>query len=123
MNDTFLPDSHTPVAVGNLLLVAYEGIHGLDLSDRLSTNWSVGERWVNGYASIIATDDTALVTTDKGDLILIGFDQKSARVLDRVALGDGKISVLSHPAIAGKRLLIRVGREIRCYRLGESIDS
>lgn len=117
VNDLLIPESHTPTFAGGQVLVAHEGLHGLDVANGLTENWSVAEDWITGYASVIASDEKALVTTESGELLLIGFDNRSARVLDRTSLGDRAVSVLSHPAVVGDHLILRVGKEIRCYAL------
>ena len=113
-NDELLPDSHTPVIVGNQVIVAHEGLHGLDLKS-LDKKWSVAEGSIQGYASVIASSNRALVATESNELLLV--DTAKGEMLDSSTLTDSGAPLLSHPAIADGRLLIRVGEEVRCYRL------
>ena len=115
-NDLLTPDSHTPVFAGGVLLVAYEGLSGLDPAT-LAANWTIAADDVRAYASVLAADDRALVTTEAGDVLLIAFGPGKAEVIDRMRLTDKPSRVLSHPAVAGDRLLFRVGAELRCHRL------
>ncbi len=118
VNDELIPDSHTPVLVGDQLLVAYNGLHSLDIRDSLTERWRVAESAINGYASIIASDRCALVTTEKGELLLVSIeDNETPKLLGQQRLTSEKVHVLSHPAVHGSRLFVRVGAEIRCYRL------
>jgi outer membrane protein assembly factor BamB len=118
VNDILIPDSHTPVLVGDQLLVAHEGLHALDAGDSLSKRWSIADELITGYASLIASDRRALVTTERGDLLLVSIAEPGGpKKLDQRRLETGRVSLLSHPAIQADRLLIRVGTEVRCYRL------
>jgi hypothetical protein len=118
VNDELTPDSHTPVLVGDQLLVAYDGLHSLDIRDSLKERWAIAEPSIKGYASIIAADRRALVTTEHGELLLVAISgSETPKVLSRQRLTSKKVAVLSHPAVHGSRLFVRVGAEIRCYRL------
>jgi outer membrane protein assembly factor BamB len=118
VNPLVTPDSHTPVLVGNQLLVAYDGVRGLNVDEGLTESWSVAEDSVRAYASIIASHDRALVTTEAGEWLLLGLDRSAkSRVLDQQTLSRDKVRVLSHPAVHRDLVFIRVGSEIRCYRL------
>ena len=123
VNESLIPDTHTPVVVGNRLLVAHEGLHLLDIRDGLKESWVVAQDAITGYASIIASNRRALVTTEKGQWILVSLEQASTKdasgiLLDHRPLTSKKTHLLSHPAIHGDRLVIRVGNQVRCYRLG-----
>ncbi|MEL6106088.1 MAG: PQQ-binding-like beta-propeller repeat protein, partial [Planctomycetota bacterium] len=113
-NDELLPDSHTPVIAGDQVLVAYEGLHSLNL-DGLRSRWTIVEDKINAYAAIIASPKRALVATEGNELLLV--DTERGELLDSMTLAEGVGPLLSHPAIANDRLFIRVGDEIRCYRL------
>ena len=120
VNEDVMPDAASPVAAGSLILAAYEGLRGLD-AQTLEQRWTVAAADVRSYASIIASPSRALVTTEAGDLVLVAFDDHAARVLDRRPLSDAPIKTLAHPAVAGGRLYVRCGRELRCYDLTGSV--
>lgn len=115
-HDRLAPDSHTPVVVADRMLVAHQGLHCLDLQKGLTENWSVAEDHITVYASIIASKHRALVTTEQSELILV--DLAQGKVIDSMQLANDAPRLLSHPAIADDKLVIRVGNEVRCYRLG-----
>jgi hypothetical protein len=117
INDTLIPDSHTPVLVGSQLLVAYDGLHALNVDQGLQETWSVAESSIIGYASIIAAKNRALVTTEHGVLLLVEFDEASAKVVDQRQIAKSNVALLSHPMVVGKQLVMRVGDQIRCYAL------
>ena len=114
VNEFVTPDAHTPVLAGGVVLAAFEGLKGLDPAT-LEERWAVAAGDVRSYASVIASEDRTLVTTEAGVQLLVAFDGASARVLDRREVAS--VKTLSHPAVAGGRLVTRVGRELRCERL------
>ena len=116
INDSLIPDSHTPVAIGDKLLVAFDGFHCLSIDHELRKEWSVAESLITGYASIIASPSRALVTTEGGELLLFDTRDKG-KLIDQTKLSKEKAKLLSHPAIVSDQLLIRVGSELRCYKL------
>lgn len=117
VDDNLIPDTHTPVLVGDQLLVAYDGLHSLSIENDLRESWSTAEGLIPAYASIIASARRALVTTESGKLLLV--DIGNARLLDERDLTEKRIAILSHPAVSGDQLIVRVGNEIRCYRLAD----
>jgi hypothetical protein len=122
VDERLIPDSHTPVIVGDQLLVAHDGLHSLNLRDALTESWSVAGNTVAGYASIIASADRALVTTESGKLLLVDLSDHPGKLLDQQTVTERRHSLLSHPAILADRLLVRVENEVRCYRLPSDSD-
>ena len=114
-NDSLIPDSHTPVLVGENLLVAFEGLSSLNVDDGLKSQWSIVPEKISGYASIVATEQIALVTTEAAEVILV--DLLKGQVLDTLRLDNDPPQVLSHPAVAGKFFVVRIGDRVDCYRL------
>ena len=118
INDTLIPDSHPPVSIDGKLLVAMNGLHCLSIADGLNEEWCVGESLITGYASLIVSSNTALVTTENGRLVLFRFGPRGCEIIDQLRLAETRVRVLSHPAVIADKLVIRVGTELRCYRLG-----
>ena len=110
------PDSHTPVSVGSQLLVAHNGLWGLRQSD-LEANWHLKDRRFFGYASIIATEDRALVMNSSAQLLLLEFDESSAKVVSELSLSESGVKTLSHPALVGTKLFAQVGQRLICLEL------
>lgn len=117
-NEDLIPDTHTPVLVGDQLLVAHDGLHGLRVDRDLQESWVLAEKKIYSYASIIASQDRALVTTEGGEWILVSLEAgKEPTMLDHRALFDEKIRLLSHPALHQDSIFVRVGKFVQCYRL------
>ena len=114
VDDILLPDSHTPVAVGNDLLIAFDGIHRVRLPDGKRI-WSSPTSIAEGYASLIASPERAMVIDQQGEVFLV--DLETGALLDQASLSLQETRVLSHPAIAEGRMWVRVGKEIRCYSM------
>jgi hypothetical protein len=55
-------------------------------------------------------------------LILLEDQGASVKVLDRLVLRDDGTEMLSHPALAGTRLYLRLGRTIACLELAPQPD-
>ncbi len=119
INDLLIPDTHTPVLVGEQLLVAHEGLHSLDVSAGLREKWSIADSVITSYASVIASNNRAIVTTEEGQWLLFEFDDDSVKLLDQKTIASTNIAVLSHPAIVGDKLLLRTGKDVRCFQLAD----
>lgn len=109
------PDTHSPVLSENRLLGVWNGLHCLD-AETLKSIWSSELDCYQGYASIIANSDRALIWTQFGDLILVSISSGEYQELGRWQLTDGRVETHAHPAIAGQRLFLRVGKEIVCLQ-------
>lgn len=109
------PNSHTPVVVGNRLLVAHNGLECFDLNDGLNSLWKVKDRAMRGFASVIASEDRVLMLTQNGTLFLM--DLATGKELGRLSLCDPSIRVLSAPALVGDRLYIRIDKNLFCLQL------
>lgn len=110
-----LPDSHTPVLIGNQIFVAYDGLHALDALT-LETQWSSDEDHLMGYASLIGSENRLLVLTQSGSLTLFDVAQPKPSQLATVTLGTD-IDFQSHPAILDSKLMVRVGKSLVCFEL------
>ena len=110
LDDSLIPDSHTPVVMGDEVLVAHDGLHSLDVKNQLNRKWSVAESKITGYASIIASSNRAIVTTESGDWILV--DTGKGRVIEERSIIGSRKRVLSHPAICENQLFQRVGDQL-----------
>ncbi|MEM9365604.1 MAG: PQQ-binding-like beta-propeller repeat protein [Planctomycetota bacterium] len=115
VTEDLAPDSHTPVAVGERLFVTHQGVHALDITNELRPVWSCLESEVTKYASIIASSDRLLVTSEDNALYLLR--ASDGHVLDQIQLAEDAPSLLSHPALSGSKLVLRIGAHVRCYQL------
>lgn len=118
-NEEAMPDSHTPVAVGDRLFVVYEGLRCLEIGNNLKQRWILQDSEFQQYCSIIASKDRLLITTESSQVLLVDISQPDrGEIIRRWKLGDGRSNILSHPAILHDKLLIRVGTTLQCIQLG-----
>ena len=94
-------------------------VYGLDDGVMAAIDPATGERlWKHGrygHGQLILVDDVLLVTTEKGDVLLVEATPEEHRELARMRAFDGKI--WNPPALAGRLLLVRNDREAACYEL------
>ncbi|MFN6205244.1 MAG: PQQ-binding-like beta-propeller repeat protein [Planctomycetota bacterium] len=111
------PDTHSPVLLGERLLGIWNGLHCLEATT-LQPVWTNDADEYGGYGSIIGAGTRALILTQSGDLILIDTAGTEYRELGRCRLGtDDSIETHAHPALVGRRLFVRYGRELLCLDL------
>ena len=115
VDDTLLPDSHTPTPVGDDVVVAFEGVHRVAADGRRL--WSAAEDAVNGYAATISDASVVWVWTE--DALMLSIDAATGRELDRWVGDPRRVRTLSHPAIAAGWLYIVIDQELRAYQLPE----
>jgi outer membrane protein assembly factor BamB len=117
-NPDLAPDAHSPVAVGSRLFGVSGGLHCLDLNHGLATLFKTEEQPFQQYASIIASANRIVVTTQRGRLLLIDATAPEYRLLSELQLFADEPGIYSHPAIIKNRLYIRSSGAIHCLELG-----
>ena len=117
-NETLAPDSSTPVVLGGRVYGCWSGLHALDADD-LQPAWSAADQPYQGYASLIAAPGRLLVTGEDGDLLLVDATADEHRLLSRLPLFPERTQILSHPALAGRRLYVRGAASVVCLELAE----
>jgi outer membrane protein assembly factor BamB len=73
-----------------------------------------GERPLVGYTATLAAGRRLLALTERGELVLLTADPERYAELSRQQVG-GK--TWSHPALAGRRLVLRDARRLACHAL------
>lgn len=111
------PDMHTPVVVGTRLFGIWGELFCLDLTAGLQEVYRVTDDAFFDYASIIASDDRLLITSQAGELLLVDTTTDEFRLLGRLKVLDRDNGVLSHPALVNDRLYLRGSDRIVCLRL------
>ena len=111
------PDTHTPVVVGNRCFGVWSGFYCLDIANGLKPAWKADDQPYFEYASIIASPERLLITTQRGELLLVDAQAEAYRVLSRLSVFADEQGVYSHPALLGSRLYIRGSSEIGCLDL------
>ena len=97
------------------------GDHVFGLDEGLLTCLNVigGKRvWKKGrygYGQLLLIDDTLLILSEEGDVVLVPATTESPRELARIHAIDGK--TWNHPVLSRGRLLVRNSDEAACFDL------
>ncbi len=116
-NSDLVPDSSTPVLVGNRLFGCSGSLYCLDVSKRLAVRWNGEDDALASYASIIAANDRVLLATNHGELLLVNAVADNFTIVSRLRVFPEDSEVLSQPAIVGNRLYLRDMTRIVCVDL------
>lgn len=116
-NKALAPDSSTPVVVGTRVFGCWQGLYCLDAGAGLAATWASEDRAFDGYASLVASPTRVLVTTAAGELVLLDARGPEFKVLSRQRPFGEECEILSHPAVAGRRLYLRSDACVACLGL------
>ena len=116
-NDDLRPDSHTPVVSGERLFGIWNELYGLDPDQELKTVAAITDDSFAGYGSLIATDSRLLALNDDGELLLLDTATEAPPILSRLKLQENRVQVLTHPAVAGDAIYVRLGNNLVKLRL------
>ncbi len=111
------PDTHTPVTSGERLFGVWTQLYCLSLKDGLMPIWTAEDESFLDYATILATDERLLVTSQAGELLLIDATADQPKILSRLKLFADENGVYSHPALVGDRLYVRSSSAVVCLPL------
>lgn len=112
-----VPDSHSPVVLGDRLFGVSDGLYALDLANGLSTIWKSDDAAFGEYAALIAGSGRVLAITLRGELILFDAAADKFTPLARVKLLDDEAGLYSHPAVVGRTMFVRGSARIVRYDL------
>ncbi|HEX7862971.1 MAG TPA: PQQ-binding-like beta-propeller repeat protein [Verrucomicrobiae bacterium] len=111
------PDTSTPVITNNRVFGAdQERIYCLDTTT-LKPIWELEEKNLGDHASLVADDERVLVSTIRGELILLDAKANASPVISRMKLFQEDVEVYAHPALVGSRLYARGGDALICVDL------
>jgi len=116
-NEDLVPDAHSPVVIGGRVFGISAGLHCLNLASGLSSIWRNEDRAFQEYGSIVAASDRILVTTQRGELLLVDGRSDEYRLLSRLRLFSDEPGIYSHPALVGGRLYVRSSGKVHCLDL------
>jgi outer membrane protein assembly factor BamB len=114
--DDLAHDMHTPVVVGDRLLAVSQGLHCVD-ARTLQSLWFEDDPAFREYAALIASPRRVLAVSQDGELLLLDPLADRPRIVSRWRLTEDKVSVLSHPALVGTQLFVRLGNSLICFSL------
>ena len=124
-------DSHTPILMGNYLLGVDRGLYVLDVRQQLSSVAHFSDPSLEGYCSLIGSQDRVLVQCERGDLLLLQLspegvrqteEKQGLRILDRMKVGDANTQILAHGAIAGSVYLVRLADRLQAWQLPNDVE-
>lgn len=111
------PDAHSPVRVGERIVGHSQQLHCLDARS-LKPLWSLDDRDFGTYTSIITDGRSRTLTlSDKGCLMLHDASGSKAKELGHLHVCESNVHALSHPALVGNRLYLRLGQRVACLKL------
>jgi len=114
VNMDLTPDCHTPVAFNGLVFGCAGGkLFCLDIDNGLKQQWSGQDDGFYDYLTMIAGNNRLLITTIKGQLMLIEAAAEEYTLNQKLTLFEDN-EVWSHPALIGNRIYVRNDKEICC---------
>ena len=113
------PDTCTPVILDDrLFCAAYGELFCLDVKRGLKTIWSVQDDMFFDHVNIIGGNNSVLVWTMRGDLLLLRADSDKYEPLSHLRpFGKETQDSMAHPAIVGDQLYLRSSSELACFTL------
>jgi outer membrane protein assembly factor BamB len=117
--DAFAPDTHTAVQVGDRIFGVCGALYCLD-AKTLQPIWVGHDDALQGHASIVASNDSVLVFTSRGDILLVDAHADQFAVASRLTIDEHSADWYAHPAIVGTQLFVRLGRSLACVDLNET---
>jgi outer membrane protein assembly factor BamB len=115
--DELAPDAHTPVPVGKRIVGLGQKFCCFD-ADTLKPVWSLAEADMGTYASMISDGrQRVLSLSERGVLFLHDVTGTEPVELGRLRVCPSSAHVLSHPALVGNHLYLRLGEHVTCLKL------
>ncbi len=118
-NEDLKPDSHTPVVSNSRVFGISGELLGLAPEQSLKAVTTLSDDAFTNYGSLIASDTRLLALSDEGELLLISTAEVEPTIMGRLQLQNDRTQVLSHPAIAGNSIFVRIGKTLNRMKLGE----
>ena len=116
VTDITISSTTSPAFNGRVFGANHESLYCLD-AKTLKPIWHRDEANLGDHASLIADNDRVLVTSLRGELILLDARANESPVLSRMKLFEDDFEVYAHPALVGSRFYTRAGDSVMCIDL------
>jgi len=110
------PDSNSAVASADRIYVVDNGLHCLDGTD-LNIHWTLEDKALNDYATLLLDDDRLLIGTYSGEILLVDISATRGKIVSRFHPFEDDDVILSHPAVIGDCLVVRSASAVVCVKL------
>lgn len=117
VNRRLVPDTHSPIVVGNRVLGVWRRLYCLDLGKNLKELWSADDQAFTKYCAIVSDGTRALVIGMAGELILLDALADRYQPLGKLKALDSETGLYSHPAFVGGRIYLRGSASLTASRL------
>jgi hypothetical protein len=117
INETFCPETSSPVIVGTRVFGCASELRSLTLSGNLEETWRAQDVEPTLHATLMATEQRVLIFTHEGELALVDPTGAEPRTVARQRVLEAGTEVYAHPAISARRLFLRNDTTLYCLRL------
>ncbi len=117
--DRLAPDTHTPTLAGKRIFGVWNGLHVLDVTNKLKPIYTSDDEAFFAYTTLVANENRVLAITLKSELILLDARADQLKRLGQLKLLDDEQGCFSHPAFVGTRMYLRGINSIRCIDLAK----
>lgn len=118
-DDTLVSDTNSPVMVRGMIVGACNSLIVLDPGNKLAEPRILDDPAFGGCVSLIAGPESVLALAESGELTLVGFANGQPEIRSRLKLSAEPQRILSHPAMAGDSIYIRLEKKLVRLRLGK----
>ncbi len=106
-NMELLPETHSPIIIGDYLYGIWHDMYCLDLKNGLKSKWTGENDGFSQHTNIVASNDRILVTTSEGELVLVEANPEKFKVLGKLKLFADEKGLYSQPALVGNKMYVR----------------
>jgi outer membrane protein assembly factor BamB len=116
-NVDLAPDTSTPIIVADRIYGCWDKLFCLDTKQQLKSVWSSDDAAFAHHVTLIGGRERVLLLGNRGELILLDVAGDEPRIVSRSNQFAEREETYSHPAIAGRKMYLRVGRTLYCANL------
>jgi outer membrane protein assembly factor BamB len=109
-------DTHTPILLGKYVVGVDRGLHVLDTENQLRRIDLFNDGCLDGYCSLIGSQDRVMVQCENGEVLLLQVNAKGVQEIGRMRVGDSNVQILAHPAMVDTLYLVRLPDQVQAWR-------